>query len=128
MTVRRLGPVLRIQAGCSVLGSLVASVAYLARGTDTLQLGGYAPVRTHPVTMLLVGLTTAGLLLWSAHRIPARPHGLHRLISIIELVLLTDGLLGVLLGIFNIWWIADLLCAFTALWYLRHEDTRHYLD
>jgi hypothetical protein len=127
-TVRRLGLVLQLQAACYGLGALAACIGYLVRGADTLSLGAYATTRTHPATMLSVGLVAAGLLVWLARRIPARPLGLWRLINIAELVLLADGVIGVLFGIFNIWWIAGLLAAFAARWYLRAEDTNRYLD
>ncbi len=127
-TVRVLGLVLHVQAAGYVLVAMVAGIAYLARGADTLSLGGYATARTHPATMLVVGLAATGLLFWLAHRIPARKFGLYRLISITELALLVDGVIGVLVGIFSIWWIACLLTAVAALWYLRAEDTKRYLD
>jgi hypothetical protein len=127
-TVRILGLVLQIQAGCYLLAALIAGVAYLVRGADTLSLGWYATTRTHPLTMLAVGIGVGGLLFWLARRIPAKPIGLHRLINITELVLLADGVLGFILGIFNLWSVLGLLAAVAALWCLRHEDTNRYLD
>ena len=127
-TMRLLSLVLQIHAACYVVGALAAGIAYLVRGPDTLNLGGYATARTYPATMLAVGLAAAGLLLWLARRISARPPGLYRLITITESILLADGVIGILFGIFNIWWIVGLLAASATLWYLRTDEIKRYLD
>ena len=127
-TVALLGRVLQVQAVCLALAALAASVTYLVRGGDALDLGGYASLRTNPVTMLAVGLGAGGLLYWLSRRITARSPGTYRLITVAEWVLLLDGIAGFAAGIFNLWWILGLLGAFAAAWLLRQDDTERYLD
>jgi hypothetical protein len=127
-TIALLGRVLQVQAVCYMIAALAASVAYLVRGGDALDLGGYAGWRTNPVTMLVVGLGAGGLLFWLSRRISARRLGTHRLVTVAEWVLLLDGVAGFAAGIFNLWWIIGLLGAFAAVWLLRHDDTERYLD
>jgi hypothetical protein len=127
-TVRALGLVLRIQAACYLVAAPIAAGSYLLRGAGTLDLGAYATGRTHPLTMLAVGLGAGGLLFWLARRMPARPRGLLRLIAVTEAVLLADAVLALLFGVFNLWSVAGLLAAVVANWLIRQEDTDRYLD
>jgi hypothetical protein len=53
-------------------------------GRDSLDLGGFASLRTNPVTILVVGLGAGGLLFWLSRHIPARRPGTHRLITVTE--------------------------------------------
>lgn len=127
-SVRTLGIVLSVQAACYAVAGIVATISLVIRGPDTLHLGAYATYRTHPITMLTVGLGAGGLLFWLARRIPDRPMGLHRAIWITEAVLLVDAVIAFLFGVFNLWWLVGLLAAVAALWLLRTEDTVRYLD
>jgi hypothetical protein len=115
------------QAAWYALSAVVAGVAYLVRGADGLGVGGYASFRTHPVTMLVVGLA-AGLLVLAGWRLPARPEGLYRALTIVEGLLFLDGIVGVLSGIFNIWWLVSVLVTFAVLWLLRTEESRLFLQ
>ena len=127
-TVKALHLVLQLQAGWYVLSALVAVVAYLVRGGDTPGLQPYPAFRTHPITMVVVALVVGGLLFELSRRIPKTPIGLHRFITLVEFVLIVDGVVGLLLGIFDIWWIVALLATTAALFYARSEDTVDYLD
>jgi hypothetical protein len=83
-TVALLGRVLQFQAACYMIAALAASTTYLVRGGDSLDLGGFASLRTNPVTILVVGLGAGGLLFWLSRHIPARRPGTHRLITVTE--------------------------------------------
>jgi hypothetical protein len=126
-TVRALGFVLIVQAISYMLTALVGGVAYLVRGPDTLDVGGYASFRTQPVTLLVVGLAVASVLVLAARRLPRRPEGLYRALMIGEAVLFVDGIVGFLAGILTIWWLIGVLVTFAALWYLRADETRYFL-
>jgi hypothetical protein len=126
-TVHALRLVLRVQAGWYGLSAAVATVVYLVQGGDTPGLGAYPAVRTHPITMVVVALVVGGLLLELSRRIPRPPIGLHRFLTFGQYVLLLDGITGLLLGIFDVWWIGALLATCAALFYLRSEDTVRHL-
>jgi hypothetical protein len=125
--VHALRLLLWAQAAVSALGTLVAVVAYAARGADHLGLGGYAAARTHPAPVLVVGIAATAASAWAARRLPARPAGLRTPLAVLEAVLILDATLGILFGIFNVWLLAGLLTAVAAVWYLRARESTAWL-